>query len=218
MDFGGKIKFLRKNCGLTQSDLARKLNITPQAVSKWENNKGKPDLMHIIPLSYIFGVNAELLLHSLDPINAADNAKRCNHKRFIIDLDKYNNLKKTRLIKYKSRKKFIEFLNQEVIDFKNQENTKSEIIEFIYKFEMYAEEVISAARDKTVINLVYIILINLYICTGQIKKAEEYLVYLSNNSEYKNEMPNGSENMMRLIFEFIYRVFLLYQKAGSDLN
>ena len=44
MNYGQKIAELRKGKGLTQSELGLKLNITAQAVSKWENNLSEPDI------------------------------------------------------------------------------------------------------------------------------------------------------------------------------
>ena len=42
--FGQRFQRLRKNAGLTQEEVATKLNITPQAVSKWENDASAPDI------------------------------------------------------------------------------------------------------------------------------------------------------------------------------
>ncbi|MGN1062650.1 MAG: helix-turn-helix domain-containing protein, partial [Candidatus Scatosoma sp.] len=43
-DIGRAIQTLRKRKNLTQSDLAGELNVSGQAVSKWENNLSQPDL------------------------------------------------------------------------------------------------------------------------------------------------------------------------------
>ena len=42
-EFGAKIRSLRAGAGLTQEQLAQKLSVTPQAVSKWERSESSPD-------------------------------------------------------------------------------------------------------------------------------------------------------------------------------
>lgn len=61
MTIGEKIKALRHEQGVTQEKLARYLSITSQAVSKWENNTGNPDVTMIAPLCHFFGVSADEL-------------------------------------------------------------------------------------------------------------------------------------------------------------
>lgn len=60
--FGNTLKTLRREKGITQLRLAELLCISPQAVSKWENDLGYPDLTLLIPLSDIFGVSIDYLL------------------------------------------------------------------------------------------------------------------------------------------------------------
>ena len=48
--FGAFIAQLRKDLGLTQKELADKLNVTDKAVSKWETAKGFPDVKLLEPL------------------------------------------------------------------------------------------------------------------------------------------------------------------------
>ena len=40
---GENIKIMRRKCGFTQDELALRLAVTPQAISKWENGNGTPD-------------------------------------------------------------------------------------------------------------------------------------------------------------------------------
>ncbi|MEG2601903.1 MAG: helix-turn-helix transcriptional regulator, partial [Carnobacterium sp.] len=44
LEIGKKIKELRLSKKLTQKDLAKILNVTPQAISKWERNESNPDI------------------------------------------------------------------------------------------------------------------------------------------------------------------------------
>ena len=59
---GKRIMFHRKRLGLTQDQLAAKLGVTPQAVSKWENNQTCPDISMISKLSDLFGISTDELL------------------------------------------------------------------------------------------------------------------------------------------------------------
>ena len=62
MKFGDKLKELRKVKGLTQDDLAEMLNISRQAVSKWEYNDGYPEMEKMIELSEKLGVSIDSLV------------------------------------------------------------------------------------------------------------------------------------------------------------
>lgn len=59
---GETIKRLRMEQGLTQKELAEKLFVTPQAVSRWENGEVEPSVSTISSLAKIFGVSASTLL------------------------------------------------------------------------------------------------------------------------------------------------------------
>ncbi len=63
---GKTIKDLRKSRGLTQEELAEKIGVTAQAISKWENESGMPDLSQIVPLAHVFGVSTDTLLGTGD--------------------------------------------------------------------------------------------------------------------------------------------------------
>ncbi len=62
VNLGNNIYERRKAKGLTQEELAAKLGVSPQAVSKWENNLSCPDIMLLPEISKIFGVTVDELL------------------------------------------------------------------------------------------------------------------------------------------------------------
>ncbi len=66
MNLGKNIYERRKAMGMTQDDLAAKLGVSPQAVSKWENNLSCPDISLLPEISKIFGVSVDELL-SVEP-------------------------------------------------------------------------------------------------------------------------------------------------------
>lgn len=65
-----KIAKLRKQNGWSQEDLAMKLNVSRQSVSKWESGASNPDLDKILKLSNLFGVSTDYLLK--DEMEEAD--------------------------------------------------------------------------------------------------------------------------------------------------
>ena len=62
MEIGTRIQELRKKKNITQEELANVMNISRQAVSKWESNLSAPDIEKIIDLCEYFQVSADYLL------------------------------------------------------------------------------------------------------------------------------------------------------------
>lgn len=67
MNFGEKIFELRKEKKLSQEEVADKLNVTRQTVSKWETNQSTPDFDKIVPLCELFEITTEELLTGKKP-------------------------------------------------------------------------------------------------------------------------------------------------------
>lgn len=63
MRLSDKIINLRKAKGMTQEELAEHLNVSRQAVSRWESDTVKPDANNILKISKIFGVTTDYLLN-----------------------------------------------------------------------------------------------------------------------------------------------------------
>lgn len=62
MILADKLIQLRKKSGMSQEDLAEKMNVSRQAVSKWEGAQSIPDLDKILQLSELYGVTTDYLL------------------------------------------------------------------------------------------------------------------------------------------------------------
>lgn len=60
---GGQIRRLRIRRGLVQGDLALRLGVTRQAVSKWENDVAYPDITLLPALADLLGVTVDELLN-----------------------------------------------------------------------------------------------------------------------------------------------------------
>ena len=62
MTIGKRIALLRKEKGLTQEELATHMGVSPQAVSKWENDQTCPDISALPSLARLLGVSVDELL------------------------------------------------------------------------------------------------------------------------------------------------------------
>ena len=62
MTFGEKLQKLRARAGLSQDRLAELLEVSRQAVSKWERNEAMPEAEKIVRISRQFGVSTDYLL------------------------------------------------------------------------------------------------------------------------------------------------------------
>ena len=70
MTIGKRIALLRKEKGLTQEELANRMGVSPQAVSKWENDQTCPDISTLPKLSKLLGVTVDELLEGKQELPA----------------------------------------------------------------------------------------------------------------------------------------------------
>lgn len=75
MKLSDRIQYLRKSRGMSQEELAEKIGVSRQAVSKWESEQSMPDLDKVILLSDFFGVTTDYLLKGTEPELQEENKK-----------------------------------------------------------------------------------------------------------------------------------------------
>ena len=85
---GNKIKELRRSKGMSQKDIADKLGVTSQAVSKWENGKNLPDMMMLSSIADILQVSCDELHNPEKTLEKLDNPEF--QKRNVEEGDKEN--------------------------------------------------------------------------------------------------------------------------------
>ena len=69
MNIADRILNLRKGKGISQEELADKMGVSRQSVSKWESEQSTPDVEKIILMSEFFEVTTDYLLKGIDPIS-----------------------------------------------------------------------------------------------------------------------------------------------------
>lgn len=133
MELGKKIKQLRFKAGLTQEQLAEKLGIGAQSVSKWENAVAMPDITTLPMLAEIFGV-------TIDDMFDLTNDQRFNRIENRMDIEE--DLPQDVFLEYE------EFLKSQLSVEANRKRA-TELIAYLYwhKMDSYARKVRRYAAD-----------------------------------------------------------------------
>ena len=82
MTLGQKLKEIRKRFGLSQESLAEIMNVSRQAITKWESDEGLPDVSNLQELSKVFNLTVDYLLDN-------DNSLPALSMKKALDKDKY---------------------------------------------------------------------------------------------------------------------------------
>ena len=82
MTLGEKLKKLRADNGFTQEELAEKLYVTRTAISKWESNRGYPNIDALKAISKFFSVSIDELLSSDELLTIAEEDSKQKETRF----------------------------------------------------------------------------------------------------------------------------------------
>ena len=86
MNIGERIMALRKEKSISQMELAKRLNVSRQAVSKWEQGVSSPDTERLIQLAEILGTEVEYLATGTHPepgsvvLNIVETVERVEEK------------------------------------------------------------------------------------------------------------------------------------------
>lgn len=95
MNIGSRIRELRKNKKMTQTDLANLIHVSQQTITKWENNSTEPSGSAIKAIANIFNVSSDYLLgidehensvqEALDSVMSYDGKPMTDNDRNIIE-------------------------------------------------------------------------------------------------------------------------------------
>ena len=133
MELGKKIRQLRFKAGLTQEQLADKLGIGPQSVSKWENAVSMPDISSLPLLAEIFGI-------SIDELFDLTTEQRFN--RIENRMDREENLPQDVFLEYE------DFLKTQLSDGQHKKRA-TELLAYLYwhRMDSYARKASRWAED-----------------------------------------------------------------------
>ena len=89
MNIGERITALRKERSISQAELANRLGVSRQAVSKWEQGSSSPDTAKLIQLAELLGTDVEYLATGISPepksvvLNVVETVERVEEKVII---------------------------------------------------------------------------------------------------------------------------------------
>lgn len=86
LNLGERIVSLRQERGISQAELAKRLEVSRQAVSKWEKGQSSPDTVKLIQLAELFNIEVEYLATGIKPepksvvLNVVQTVERVEEK------------------------------------------------------------------------------------------------------------------------------------------
>ena len=84
MEIGKKLKKVRVQSGMTQENVAEKINVSRQTISNWENEKSYPDIISVIELSNLYSISLDVLLKGdekmIEHLEESTNVVKSNQK------------------------------------------------------------------------------------------------------------------------------------------
>lgn len=89
MTLGQKIKEIRKRFGISQEQLAEIMNVSRQAITKWENDTGIPDTNNLQELSKVFGITIDYLLNNDNSLPALSMKKELDKEKYAMSQKGY---------------------------------------------------------------------------------------------------------------------------------
>lgn len=185
MTLGEKIREARKQNGLTQQEMADKLMVSRQAITKWESDKGMPDIENLKVLSSLLGVSVDYLI----------STEEVNEKTVIretIDLSLYKektkNSKKNRIVREKYPDAQINVLMMK------QKNTRQEkiidnILGFLTDAPFGIPELINSAKNMD--KEFYLVDV----------KSRQFLVMVTDEMIESREMVKKAANVKKETFD-----------------
>lgn len=82
MTLGQKLRKIRSKFGLSQEQLAEVINVSRQAIIKWENDGGLPDVSNLQEISEVFGVTVDYLLNDDSNLPALSMKKKLDRNKY----------------------------------------------------------------------------------------------------------------------------------------
>lgn len=227
MNIGFKIRELRKERGITQERLAEYLNISSQAVSKWENGTALPDITFVPKLSSIFSVSTDELFSTKPEITdkkIAEYKKNAAKYSKVYDYYGVAGVMEEAVKEYPSNYEFMWELAHALSHQKRNERNLRKIISL-------CEKIVEDCRDEKFRNRATELLCISYVNNGEQQKALNLISALPDEPIEKNwllemvltgdeKIKQAQSNLLYGIEIAIHRLIMLSSGSlmGNELS
>lgn len=188
MQIGDVIKKYRKEKGITQEEMARRLGVTAPAVSKWENGTTVPDIMLLGPIARLFEISVDTLLsfnEELSPKEIADLVQTLDKRFSEESYDDVFQWAKKRIEMYPNCKQLIWqmalILDAHRMTMNVPDSDKYED----YILDWYSQGL--SSDDERIRTSAADSLFNYYMRKEEYEKAEDYLKYFSEQNPMRKQ-------------------------------
>lgn len=158
MEISDRLRVLREEQGYSQNDLAEKLNISRQSISKWELGKSTPDITYFIKLSEIYNITLDELIKGKEfQENIKDNIKNNEFKEDKVLMDNESKIYNYELEK-ESKDKVLGSNNmeEEILENKKKDKSFKRVLKFFKDDFVYRHTNPELVKIKTIAWLIII--------------------------------------------------------------
>ncbi len=200
MLFNEKLKRIRKENNLTQEELSEKLNVSRQAITKWESGEGIPDIENLKQISNMFNISIDELVKEEKDINIDAKKQYMSVNELEIDHNKHFDINISKIFELNIKPIIEEKVKVEISS--NDEENIEELLKV--KFDNLYNRLDIDIKNKSKAND---ITINLYIPEKYINDIElkSKLKYLNIYDIYINELE----------FDGVLKYFNVYNSKGK---
>lgn len=154
MLFNVKLKMLRKESKLTQEQLAEKLNVSRQAITKWESGDGVPDIENLKQISKVFNITIDELIKEEKNVLIEEKKKYHYIKELEIDHTKHFDINICRMEKVSFIRNDEEKVKVELLSDKNENLENAFKIEFDNHYNKMDIDIKNNGKESdTIVNI-----------------------------------------------------------------
>ena len=226
MQIGEVIRKYRKEAGITQEEMAKRLGVTTPAVNKWENNNTQPDIALLSPIARLLNITTDTLLSFREELTAEEIEKA------IRQIDHDLNEKDYAEVFSIARKIIEEYPNCFVFIWQAAVILEARLVVFdIPDADAYEEIILGwyerclTCKDEKIRNQAASSLFHAYERKGQYDQALKYSEYLAREDPMRKRMEGiiyskteRKEDAYRIFEEMLFADYQRIQLALNDLR